>query len=235
MQKGFKDLFSQDITGLPDGEWAAPGVFVTENRTTIAGFDAKNSVKELEHLGAAMEPVFLDIETTGLSGGRDLFFMAGVGRPVGETLVVRQYFLTDPHCEKIFLQVFGEAIPGNAGFVSYNGKSFDLPFIASRMRTASVRKTWRQTGHLDLLEMARRLWRGRIPNCRLGTVESEILGVVRDGEDVPGRDIPQLYVRYLDKGDASMLRGVFYHNLVDITSLARMQMRVALEFCGGKA
>jgi len=235
MQKGFEDLLRLDIPGLPPGEWVAPGVFVTENRIAIEGFDARDSVKELERLGAAMEPVFVDIETTGLCGGRNLFFLAGVGQPSGETLVVKQYFLTDPSCEKIFLQAFGEAIPGNAGFVSYNGKSFDLPFIASRMRMASVRKTWRQTGHLDLLEIARRFWRDRLPNCRLGTVESRILGVVRDEEDVPGRDIPQLYADYLAEGDASMLKGVFYHNLIDITSLARMQMRVALEFRGGKA
>ena len=75
--------------------------------------------------------------------------------------------------------------------------------------------------HLDLLHPARRLWGNDLPDCRLSTLERQILGIRRVG-DVPGFEIPTRYFQFLRNRDARPLEGVFEHNAIDIASLARL-------------
>jgi tetratricopeptide (TPR) repeat protein len=70
------------------------------------------------------------------------------------------------------------------------------------------------------LPLARRLWRDRLPSRTLGEVERQILGLGRTQEEVPGYLVPQMYIDYLKTGDARPLAGVFYHNAMDVLSLA---------------
>jgi hypothetical protein len=81
--------------------------------------------------------------------------------------------------------------------------------------------------HLDLLPLARRLWRDRLPSRALGSLEQYILGVTRTTEDVPGWMIPQLYFDYMRNGDARPLKSVFYHNAVDVLSMAALLQHIA--------
>jgi tetratricopeptide (TPR) repeat protein len=84
--------------------------------------------------------------------------------------------------------------------------------------------------HLDLLPVARRLWRARLPSCALSSLEQNILDVRRDGRDVPGFLIPDMYFRYVQSGDASEIQRVFYHNAQDILSLVTLASRMATLF-----
>jgi tetratricopeptide (TPR) repeat protein len=77
------------------------------------------------------------------------------------------------------------------------------------------------TPHLDLLHPARRIWKERLLQCNLTNLESQVLGVQRDG-DVPGQLIPQLYFDYLRTGNAAPLEGVILHNRLDIVSLVSL-------------
>jgi len=61
----------------------------------------------------------------------------------------------------------------------------------------------------------------------LQSIEEHILGVERTSEEVPGYEIPYLYFDYLRDRDATLLKGVFYHNEVDILSLAALLNRAA--------
>jgi len=71
------------------------------------------------------------------------------------------------------------------------------------------------------------LWRARLPSRALGYLEEHILGLVRTQEDVPSWVIPSLYFGYLRSGDARPMKGVFYHNAVDVLSLAALLSHVA--------
>ena len=46
-------------------------------------------------------------------------------------------------------------------------------------------------------------------------------------EDVPGWMIPELFFNYLRDGDARPLRNVFYHNAIDVVSLAALMNHMA--------
>jgi uncharacterized protein YprB with RNaseH-like and TPR domain len=181
---------------------------------------------EWARLADALDPeaddfVFLDTETTGLSGGTGTFvFLVGIGRPVEGGFKLSQFFLRNPSEEQAMLAALEEALGNLNAVVSYNGKAFDLPMLRSRYTLNRMSFPLADTPHFDLLPLARRLWRDRLPSRTLGEVERQILGMGRTQEEVPGYLVPQIYVDYLKSGDARPLAGVFYHNAMDVLSLA---------------
>jgi hypothetical protein len=103
--------------------------------------------------------------------------------------------------------------------VTYNGKSYDAPLLETRYRLARKPFPLERMFHLDLLHGARQLWKLRLQNCRLMELESEILGLLREG-DLPGELIPYYYFEYLRTRQAFRLVPLFHHNVIDIVSLA---------------
>ncbi len=166
---------------------------------------------------------FFDIETTGLAGGvGTLAFLIGVGAFENDHFILRQFFLRDPAEEHALLHGLLEQLQTHDALVTYNGRSFDVPIVQSRLTLARRPFNLSALPNLDLLAPARRLWRGRTENCSLGTLETAILGLQRTEADVPGWAIPQLYVDYLRTGDAREMPRVIYHNAEDILSMVTL-------------
>lgn len=168
--------------------------------------------------------VYLDTETTGLAGGTGTFvFLVGVGRHDADGFEVRQYLLPAPQYELGYLRAVHASLARASFLVSYNGASFDLPLLRTRFALHGMDDPTEGVPHLDLLPLARRLWRERLPDCRLGTVEREVLGAVRSERDVPGAEVPMRYLAFLRSGDAGGLRGVLEHNRTDIVALSALR------------
>jgi uncharacterized protein YprB with RNaseH-like and TPR domain len=166
---------------------------------------------------------FLDTETTGLAGGAGtLVFLVGVGLCQGDRFVLRQYFLLDPGHEEALLTALVADLESRVGWVTYNGRAFDLPLLESRLTINRQRGALGQRPHLDLLMPARRLYRGRLPSCSLGDIERGVFKIIRDQDDVPGYLIPQMYLNYLRTGEADEMRRVIYHNTIDILSMVTL-------------
>lgn len=167
--------------------------------------------------------VFLDTETTGLSGGSGTYaFLIGVGRFQEGKFRLSQYFMRDPSEEAAHLYALEEFLASSEAIVTYNGKAFDIPLLTTRYITHGWQPPFTNFSHLDLLHIARRLWRDRLPSRTLGNIEFQILGATRTEQDVPGWMIPQMYFDYIRSGDAGPLKSVFYHNAMDILSLAAL-------------
>jgi uncharacterized protein len=167
--------------------------------------------------------VFFDTETSGLAGGTGTYaFMVGAGRFEGDEFILAQFFLRDPSEEPAMLKALAEFIAPCEILVSYNGKSFDAPLLQTRYRLHDMPFPFEGYAHLDLLHLARRLWRDRLASRTLQSIEEHILGVERTSEEVPGYEIPYLYFDYLRDKDATSMKGVFYHNEIDILSLATL-------------
>ncbi len=166
------------------------------------------------------ELLFFDTETTGLSGGAgSVIFLMGSAWCEGGDLVVEQLFLSDFPGEPEFLEAVRERFSRYGAFVSYNGKAFDSRMLASRFIMNRMEFT---LGHqIDLLHLARRLWRPLTGDCTLRTVESRILGITRE-VDIASEEIPMTYIEFLRSGAPGLLPLVFEHNLTDVTSLARI-------------
>ncbi len=169
---------------------------------------------------------FLDTETTGLAGGAGTFaFLVGVGRfePNEGLFTLKQYFLRDPAEEKAMLAALLEDLEASQGLVTFNGRQFDLPLLDSRLiMNFRRRPALSARPHLDLLPPARRLWRGRLESCSLGSLEAHALGIQRTEEDVPGAWIPGMYLEYLRTGDPRDMLRVIYHNAVDIVTMVSL-------------
>jgi hypothetical protein len=166
---------------------------------------------------------FLDAETTGLARGTGTYgFLFGAARYDGDTFQIRQFFLRDPTEEPAQLVALENYLSPCTALVTFNGKTFDLPLLRTRYIVNGLGFPFADLPHLDLLSLARRLWRSRLPSRSLATLEREILHLPRTDEDVPGWMIPELYFDYLDDRDARPLSGVFYHNAIDVLSMAAL-------------
>lgn len=167
--------------------------------------------------------LFLDTETTGLAGGAGTFaFLVGLGIWNAQGFHLVQLFMRHPAEEPAMLAVLGRIAESFKTVVTFNGKSFDIPLLNSRHLINKMPTPFTEMAHLDLLPLARKLWRNRLPSRALGALERDILGVSRSGEEIPGWMVPQMYVEYLQTGDARQMKGVLYHNAMDILSLAAL-------------
>jgi len=166
---------------------------------------------------------FLDTETSGLSGGTGTYaFMVGIGRFIEDQFVLKQFFMRDPAEEPAILEAITQFLAPAQALVTFNGKAFDAPLLATRYRLHHIPIPFEEYAHLDLLPLARRLWRDRLESRALKYLEQHVLSFRRSLEEVQGYEVPWLYFDYLRTGDARPLAGVFYHNAMDVVAMAAL-------------
>lgn len=166
---------------------------------------------------------FLDTETSGVSGGTGTYaFLVGVARFIDGKFVLKQFFMRDPAEEPAMLEALIHFLAPCEGLVTFNGKSFDAPLLVTRYSLHRIPVPFKNYAHIDLLPLARRLWRDRLPSRALKYLEEHVLGFTRSSDEVPGYEIPWLYFDYLRTGDARPLAGVFYHNAMDVVAMAAL-------------
>jgi uncharacterized protein YprB with RNaseH-like and TPR domain len=170
--------------------------------------------------------MLFDTETTGLAGGTGTrAFMIGAADWQPGRLRVRQLTLTSMAGEAAMLREFARWLAPDTVLVSYNGRSYDAPLLATRYRLARLTNPLSGLAHLDLLHPVRRRYRGVWEYCRLATVERQLLGIVRE-DDLPGSEAPRAWRDYLRGGSARDLRRVGQHNAQDLRSLAGVLIRL---------
>ncbi len=179
--------------------------------------DLAEDFKAMLNAGAD-KAIFLDAETTGFSNTP--LFLLGIMYFDGESFIVDQLFARDYSEEADLLHYFSEIAPKFDILITFNGKSFDAPFIRDRMIYHRKPFEWTQT-HVDILHHARRRWKGELPDCKLQTLESYICQRRRVG-DVPGALVPEVYREFVRNGDTRLLADVFHHNALDLITLAEL-------------
>ncbi|MGY1459581.1 MULTISPECIES: ribonuclease H-like domain-containing protein [unclassified Luteimonas] len=202
------------------GEEVAPGLRYHEQWTP---WPAGEDTLPLHGIGQDDIPrahlLAFDTETTGLAGGTGTrAFMIGAADWRDGGLRIRQLCITKLAAEEAMLATFAAWIDPETVLVSYNGKSYDRPLLSTRYRLARQPDPLPELRHVDLLHPVRRRYRGVWANCRLATVERELLGVLRE-DDLPGSEAPGAWLGYLRGGSASKLRRVGLHNAQDLRSL----------------
>lgn len=213
---------------LPQGEmWIQHHCFpVEDSRLDIAAIQLMMDDALPEHL-SPRNILFLDTETTGLSGGAGtLAFLIGTGRLTDEGFLVTQYMLRDYPDESPVLQLIRNEISSAAALCTFNGKSFDMPLLHTRMLMNKLPPPRETLPHIDLLHLARRVWKPRLKRCTLGSLEERVLGTPRQ-DDLPGSQVPERYFHYLKTGQRELLTPVLTHNRQDIYSLWILLQRMA--------
>jgi uncharacterized protein YprB with RNaseH-like and TPR domain len=159
--------------------------------------------------------LFLDLETGGFSSSP--VFLAGTMHWNGTDFVLRQYFARHYGEERALLRALAAEAARFEALVTFNGKSYDVPFLRDRARVHAVALRL-PSAHLDLLHPSRRRWRKRLSDCRLQTLELFVCRRRRSG-DVPSDEVPGLYHDFVRRGDPYRLIPVFHHNLLDVITM----------------
>ncbi len=181
--------------------------------------------------------LFLDLETTGLSGGTGtLPFLIGMGTYRNGKFMVAQYFLAEMGDEERMIRDLGNFFRemNFKSIVTYNGKAFDLPLLETRFALHRERFPLAGLPHLDFLFSARHLWKHKHESCRLFHLAREIVQAERD-EDIPSAEIPLRYFQYVRTGDHSLIEPILYHNQEDILSLLGVVIAGAVLFEKGRS
>ncbi|HEX9638699.1 MAG TPA: ribonuclease H-like domain-containing protein [Acidobacteriota bacterium] len=165
--------------------------------------------------------VFFDLETTGFGGP---LFLVGTLRVDGERLIVRQLVARDYAEEEAVIQAAFEQLNAAELIVTYNGRSFDLPYLEDRRRALGL-KAPGCAPDLDLLPLARKRFRDRLPDCRLLTLERLICGRARF-DDIRGLEIPAAYHAFVHDQDGRRLAPVLRHNRMDLATMAELIPRL---------
>ncbi len=187
-----------------------------------------SSFDELDREGL----LFLDTETTGLAGGTGtLIFLIGLGYFEDENFCVKQFLLLDISDEKAFLFEIEKFLAAKSCFVTFNGKSYDIPLLKSRFILNKIHSPTEQYSHIDLLHHCRRLWKKTAVSCSLSNIEGRVLGFQRQ-QDIPGSQIPETYFQFLRKRDINALIPILKHNAQDILSLVAIILQSYPIYCG---
>jgi len=174
--------------------------------------------------------LFLDTETTGLAGGTGTYaFMVGAGSFREEGFTVQQLFMRN-HSEEMAVLSVLEGLLDHCDFlVTFNGKNFDIPLLETRFILSRRTSPLADKPNYDLLFPSRRIWKKAYHNCRLTTLEAQLLDIDR-GDDIPSEWIPSLYFDFVRTGDARKISRVFYHNRMDILSMVILAHRIHLTY-----
>jgi hypothetical protein len=167
---------------------------------------------------------FLDIETTGL-GTLPVFLIGTLVCRDGD-IVCRQFLARNYAEEGSIVRRFAEQMRQAPCLVTFNGKTFDVPFLRMRAAATGVRFP-EARAHFDLLHEARRVFRGRLPDCKLKTLERYVCERYR-GDDIPGSDIPRAYHDFVRTGDAREIALIVKHNLWDLVTMVHLMTKILL-------
>ncbi|APO95853.1 ribonuclease H-like domain-containing protein [Xanthomonas vesicatoria] len=221
---------------LPGNE-IAPGLHLTEAflPQPIPGEALSLAFAKREDTVDPLDLLFFDTETTGLAGGTGTrAFMIGVAQwytdaQQGSGLRVRQLMMSTMAAESAMLDLFRSWLSPRTVLSSYNGRCYDAPLLKTRYRLARRGDPISALDHVDLLFPTRRRYRGTWENCKLSTIERQLLRVVRE-DDLPGSEAPAAWLSYLRGGSARNLRRVADHNHQDVVTLSLLLQRlVAVE------
>ncbi|RBQ22515.1 hypothetical protein ALNOE001_18890 [Candidatus Methanobinarius endosymbioticus] len=171
---------------------------------------------------------FMDIETLGLSNVPIILIGVAEMDKKGKSITSTQYLLRDKVEELAVIDGYLSHIDDNSTLVTYNGASFDVPFINNRCNYYQLNNEC-QPFHYDLIYYARALWKDKLPNCKLSTIEKHIFNINR-ADNIPGSHIPGYYDTYLKEGNIGPLIPIIEHNRQDIVSLAQFLMRMYEKF-----
>jgi len=158
----------------------------------------------------------LDIETTGITPDLSHFVLGSLlSFEGGDEARLKQYFAEDISEERTLLSEYIEEASKYDVLLTYNGKSFDIPFLLSRANKLEL-DIFEMPYNLDLYLVLDRYspLRKFMPNLKQKTVE-DFMGLWPYREDkISGREIPSLYPH----GKELML----LHNRDDVLQLGKL-------------
>ena len=170
--------------------------------------------------------IFLDIETLGFFNVP--IILLGLAKVESNEICVNQYLSRSVAEEDAVLDAFLSHVNFESVFVTFNGQTFDMPYILNRMKYFNIKKDL-QKPHFDMLHFSRRVWSDELPNCKLTTLENHLFGIERK-DDIPSGLVPDFYKTYVKTQNIGPLVPIIEHNRQDIITLAMIFSKLHEEY-----
>ena len=176
---------------------------------------------------SGLNPCVFDIETTGLSTARNTarVILTAMLVPTEDGVRITQYLAEDPYEEDRVLEETMQFFIRNQidYLITYNGASFDLPFMNRRME--ALHHPYSLTPYdLDLYVFLKRYTTlpSRLDSLSQKSVE-RYLGIGSDRKDViTGRESVRLYYEYVTSKSPMLEKVILTHNREDVLQLYRI-------------
>ena len=161
------------------------------------------------------EYCIIDIETTGLSSKYNQIILIGILYNINNTVTIKQFFAENPKEEIHILKEFAHIYKNFSYVITYNGASFDLPFLQERFSHNNLEWNFTNIRHIDILQCLRKQ-KEKLPleNLKLKTVE-RFIGINRK-DTISGKDSVLLYKEYVKHPSPSLEKTILLHNYEDI-------------------
>ena len=183
-----------------------------------------------KYIDSPAETIFFDIETTGLHHKYSYLYMIGVLYQHNGIWTLRQWFATRPTDEIAVLTAFIDFLQPNSHLVHYNGDSFDIPYIKSRLVLHGL-----ATNHLDNIESTD-LYRLIKPYQKKLALErltqksvEQFIGINRT-DQFSGKELIDAYKEYLQTNDEQLLSQLLLHNQEDVQNMSSLTSLIAYPF-----
>ncbi len=189
----------------------------------IISIDNIGYIKELSKEQSIDKYLFFDIETLGLSARTSAIYMIGLGYLSCEGkdkyyLNIVQLFAEGLEDERTILDEFSTFIRDFYVLITYNGSTFDIPFISSRMQKYCIDNDISDLEHIDLYKCAIKVKKLlKLDNYQQTSIE-KFLGINRN-DKCNGGQLIEVFHEYAKSKDESLAALLLLHNHDDIKGL----------------
>ena len=162
-----------------------------------------------------------DIETTGLSPKFCKVILIGIVYNENNKTIIKQFFSSNEDDEKELLLTFVNEIKPFTNHITFNGVTFDIPFLNSRLKKHKIDFSLNKDDDIDILRLIKP-YKEKLSliDCKLKTIERYI-GINRD-DTISGKESVELYNKFKNTQDKNLKDKILLHNYDDIYYLSQM-------------
>jgi uncharacterized protein YprB with RNaseH-like and TPR domain len=171
--------------------------------------------------------LFLDIETKSLAFETSILLI-GAGYFEKDEFKVKQFTILEDAAEYEILEEFVKTFKDKKAFVTFNGRTFDVPFIDQRLSYYGISSgmDFLTRHNFDLLHFSRNIFKNTQESFRLKQLECDVLGMKREC-DIDGAEVEIYYDKYIRTGKPEFLAPIVEHNRTDIESLLLLLNKIS--------
>lgn len=162
-----------------------------------------------------------DIETTGLSPKYNKVILIGILYMKHNQTLIQQFFAQNSSQEKEILFYFKEIFKEFEGHITFNGISFDIPFLNERFIKNNLDFQINKEKDIDIMRIVRpHKNKLNLEDCKLKTIE-KLIGIERK-DNISGKESVELYKKYELNKNEDLKKKILLHNYEDIYYLGKL-------------
>lgn len=161
--------------------------------------------------------IFVDIETTGVNRNDDIVFLIGTMVIKNSKLIMTQWFCDKKSDERKILMNFINNIHENSHIITFNGNTFDIPFLNSRLKKYNLPLLDDKHIYTDIYTWVKSIHFDGIENKKLKTIV-DYMDIHRI-DNINSPELKRSYQKYIETKNIETLENILLHNYEDVYNL----------------